>query len=97
MYSYYDNSYYDESYYTKTSTTPATPIASPTATQKNLSKYPQACHLLHEHLTLYRDAEVYESKGTTMLEIEGLQSALSYVCCKDCGTGSITVFILYQV
>ena len=71
---------------TTTSTTPATP----TATQKKLSKSPQAWHLLDEHDTSDRDTKAYEGKGTRMLAVEGLQSALSSVCCKECGTGSIT-------
>ena len=75
---------------TTTSTTPATPTATPTATQKKLSKSPQACHLLDEHDTSDHDTEANEGKGTWMLEAEGLQSALSSVCCKECGTGSIT-------
>ena len=75
---------------TPTATTPATPTATPTATQKKLSKSPQARHLLDELDTSDRDTEAYEGKGTRMLEVEGLQSALSSVCCKECGTGSIT-------
>ena len=50
----------------------------------------QTSNLLDEYDTSDRNTEAYEGKGTRMLAVEGLQSALSSVCCKECGTGSIT-------
>ena len=69
-----------------TSTTSAS--VAPTASEKKLSASP---HAAHDYSSSKSEVEECEcaGKGTRILEVSGLQSALEGVCCKHCGSGPI--------
>ena len=63
-----------------------------TATQKKLCKSPTTYCTLSSGSESESDFDydAYEGKGTRLLEVSGLQSALQGVCCKECGGGPIS-------